>query len=344
MGISVLPTATLNAPGGKDAGSQLPANGGGGTDFASLLSLQLASPQLSGLQLQIAGDAGIGAALKDLPADSERTAAGLDAGALLAAAGLLPAFMAAAKPAQEATDASLLAGQGSEPGAMTGLLGRPDGKDNEGSLMGMLNGTAKGDLATFLTGKLAGGDSANIAADLQPASGGGQNFAATLAAQTGLAQGLHAPGDSPAATVATPIGNSRWGQDFGQQVVWLAKNDQQVAQLNINPPQLGPMHITLNLSGDQASAMFVSPHAEVRQAIQDAMPQLREMLAGAGINLGQANVGAHLPQQNGGAQPQFSAPSRLADDNAILRADNGQGTAVPLPAVRGGRGMVDLFA
>jgi flagellar hook-length control protein FliK len=74
------------------------------------------------------------------------------------------------------------------------------------------------------------------------------------------------------------------------------------------------------------------------------MPQLREVLAGAGINLGQANVGAQLPQQNSGTPQQFSDSRRFDNDNAILHGDSGHGTtSLPQP-VRGGRGMVDLFA
>lgn len=188
---------------------------------------------------------------------------------------------------------------------------------------------------------------ANIAADPHPSAGNnGLDFAATLATQTAAAHSAQRPPEPAATTLqlATPIHDNRWAQDLGEKVAWLVKNDQQTAQIHINPPQLGPMQITLSLNGDQASAMFVSPHAEVRQALTDAVPQLREMLAGAGINLGQANVGAQLPQQNNQTPHQFSKPSRSNNDNAILGADNVQGTASLPTAARGGRGMVDLFA
>lgn len=195
------------------------------------------------------------------------------------------------------------------------------------------------------------GETANIAGEAQSGSGNAQTFAATLAAQGGAGQAAAGQSTAPArdtppatAQVATPLHEGRWSRDFGDKVVWLAKNEQQVAHININPPQLGPVHITLNLAGEQASAVFASPHAEVRQAIADAMPQLRDMLAGAGINLGQANVGSQMPQQNGANPQQFSNASRSGNDNAILHADGGQAaTALPASA-RSGRGLVDLFA
>jgi len=148
--------------------------------------------------------------------------------------------------------------------------------------------------------------------------------------------------------ISTPIHESQWASNLGEKIVWLARNDQQTAQISINPPQLGPMQISLSMSGDQATAMFASPHPEVRQAIEDAMPRLREMLSSAGISLGDANVGTQLPQQNRDNAPQFAnTPSnggRIADENAILGKDSQMGsTSGTLPILRG-RGLVDLFA
>ncbi len=166
-----------------------------------------------------------------------------------------------------------------------------------------------------------------------------------LAMSTGHAQApLSAQKAMTESTIPTPINQAQWANHLGEKVVWLARNEQQIAQININPPQLGPMQISLSMSGDQATAMFASPHAEVRQVIEDAMPRLREMLSSAGVSLGEANVGAQLPQQNRENSPQFAnTPSnggRIADENDILGRET---TSETLPILRG-RGLVDLFA
>ncbi len=143
--------------------------------------------------------------------------------------------------------------------------------------------------------------------------------------------------------VSASIYDQSWTQGFGEQIVWLAKNDQQSAQLNINPPQLGPIQINLKLNGDQATATFASPHAEVRQVIEEAIPRLRELLSGAGIDLGQTSVGAQMAQQDRGSYAHTADSSRFSGDPAILRGDAGR-TEMPIPAMHRGRGLVDLFA
>jgi flagellar hook-length control protein FliK len=92
----------------------------------------------------------------------------------------------------------------------------------------------------------------------------------------------------------------KWGNEFSQKIVWLAHQQHQVAELRLNPAHLGPVEIMLSLSGDngaQASAQFVSPHLAVREAIEAALPRLREMMAENGIQLGDVMVGAESFQR-----------------------------------------------
>ena len=146
-------------------------------------------------------------------------------------------------------------------------------------------------------------------------------------------------------SIATPLTNKAWPEHFGDKVVWLARHDQQTAQINITPAQLGPIQINISLNGDQANAVFTSPHPEVRQAIEAALPQLREMLSAAGINLGDANVGAHTGQQQNHEPPASSANTQQSrHENAILPANENAGKAIASPALHRGRGLVDLFA
>jgi flagellar hook-length control protein FliK len=116
---------------------------------------------------------------------------------------------------------------------------------------------------------------------------------------------------------------------------------QQVAELHVNPPDLGPLDIKLTIDGSQTTAVFTSPHSEVREAVESALPRLREVLADSGLTLGNASVTADTPRDSQAfARPQQSdrAGERGTADSAAATA------AAPLRSVRAARGMVDLFA
>lgn len=146
---------------------------------------------------------------------------------------------------------------------------------------------------------------------------------------------------TPLAEKLTPqVGTPAWDQAVGQKVVWMSAGGQQSASLTLNPPDLGPLQIVLNVNNSQASATFIAPHAEVRQALEAAMPKLREMLDNAGIQLGQADVSAGTPQHNGfDRRPQHASQSAGRDDPSELPL-----TSAPQARTIGGLGMVDTFA
>ena len=145
-------------------------------------------------------------------------------------------------------------------------------------------------------------------------------------------------------SVPTPVRDQAWATDFGQKIVWLASNDKQSAQITLNPPQMGPIEISLSLDKGNASASFTSANSEVRNALETAMPKLREMFASAGIELGQTNVSAESFRQqaeNGNAN---RGSSQWRSDNAILVADSAISPSARAFTAQHGNGLVDIFA
>ena len=143
--------------------------------------------------------------------------------------------------------------------------------------------------------------------------------------------------------LASPLRSQNWTSDFGQKVVWLATNDKQIAQLTLNPQHMGPIEISVNVEKGNATASFVSANAEVRDAIETALPRLREMFASAGIELGQTNVSAESFQQQAQNGEGNGNTSRWSADDAILTADPATSSNHEFGARRGS-GMVDIFA
>ncbi len=111
---------------------------------------------------------------------------------------------------------------------------------------------------------------------------------ATAAATTALPQDI---------SLSAQVGQPKWGNDFAQKIVWLSNQQNQVAEIRLNPAHLGPVEVMLSISSEQATAQFASPHAAVREAIEASLPRLREMMAESGIQLGNVMVGADSFQQ-----------------------------------------------
>lgn len=97
--------------------------------------------------------------------------------------------------------------------------------------------------------------------------------------------------------VDLPVGQPKWNDEFAQKIVWLTTQQHQVAEVHLNPAHLGPVEVMLSITQDQATAQFLSPHAAVREAIEEALPRLREMMAENGIQLGDVMVGSDSFQQ-----------------------------------------------
>lgn len=152
-----------------------------------------------------------------------------------------------------------------------------------------------------------------------------------------------APATDPAGfRLAPSVGTTAWGQALGDKLVWMAAGAQQTASLTLNPPNLGPLQIVLNLSNDQATASFFSAQPEVRQALEAAFPRLREMMNEAGIQLGQATVSADTPRQND--TPERQGPRIAPEFMAAGQVDPVMLQGASASVVQSGRGLIDTFA
>ena len=138
------------------------------------------------------------------------------------------------------------------------------------------------------------------------------------------------------------IGAPGWDNALGQKVLWMVSQQQQVAELSLNPPDLGPLQVVLSINGDQASAVFVSQQADVRQALEAALPRLKEMMADSGINLSNTTVSSDSPQQQREFERQAGSGARYGNGGDGV---GGQGIDIGTAYIRsGGNGLVDTFA
>lgn len=81
-----------------------------------------------------------------------------------------------------------------------------------------------------------------------------------------------------------------WSEAIGQKVAWMVGAAEQSATLTLNPKDLGPLQIIINVNNEKADATFISDNPEVRKALEDGMSNLKQSMSQAGVELGQANV------------------------------------------------------
>lgn len=141
-----------------------------------------------------------------------------------------------------------------------------------------------------------------------------------------------------------PLHDAAWPEHLGEKLLWFAGNDQQVARLSLNPPELGALEVIVKVDATGANAHFVSANAEVRGAIENALPRLREMFAGAGIDLGQVSVGNGSSGQSSEHRREAAWQHLTSGDGAILAIDSTNRLPAAPGAMRQGSALVDVFA
>lgn len=97
----------------------------------------------------------------------------------------------------------------------------------------------------------------------------------------------------------------------------MSKNLKHV-DIRLDPPELGRLQIRMNMNGDGATVHFTVANHQARDAIEQSMPRLREMLAQQGVQLGDTSV----QQQNAGQQQSRYASSGDGQPGQLSRNEN----------------------
>lgn len=192
--------------------------------------------------------------------------------------------------------------------------------------------TQTDDILFRLVGQSAQSDTASAPTPTGPTLASTPTDAA--AANTNQVQQLALP---------TQVQQQGWDHALAERVVWMAKQGVQEASIQLNPRELGPIEVHLSVDKGDANVTFVAHHGATRDALEAAMPRLRDMMRDSGLNLAQSDVSHHSferQQQSagfGGGRQNGSSP--LAGDGS-----DGGVTGETLLSDRSGLGVVDYYA
>ncbi|MFZ5466189.1 MAG: flagellar hook-length control protein FliK [Pseudomonadota bacterium] len=149
--------------------------------------------------------------------------------------------------------------------------------------------------------------------------------------------------------IPVPVHQQReFGEAVGQRVMLMLGREMQGARIELNPVDLGPMEINLQLRGNEANVHFGAAHALTREVIEAALPRLREMLAEQGFTQVNVNVGQQQGQNAQASNGQGGQSGQSGQGNGSPWG-TGQGADTAEASARSieyqvRSGGVDLFA
>ena len=153
--------------------------------------------------------------------------------------------------------------------------------------------------------------------------------------------GVRADGGAGPGMFAAPLtvgqAGPEWAGELEARVQWLAGRNLRSAEIQLDPPELGPLQVQVQAHRDGASVHFTTHSAAVRDLVEQSLPRLREMLESSGMNLVDVNV---AQQQGGRGEPEASPASLVG---AAMRGE-AQATDVATAVEMSPRGLVDAYA
>ncbi len=143
--------------------------------------------------------------------------------------------------------------------------------------------------------------------------------------------------------IPTTFGKPEWSQAVNQKVLWMVGKGEQSATLTLNPPDMGPLKVVIQVENDQVDTTFISDNPEVRQALQDGMQMLRDKMQDTGMQLGNAQVSSQAQSQRHFEQAMQQRAQQRLEQSA---SNNGDDNAVVSQIItqRVSNGLVDTFA
>lgn len=79
-------------------------------------------------------------------------------------------------------------------------------------------------------------------------------------------------------------------QALASRISMMNAKNMQVAEMRLDPPNLGSVRIQIRIQGEQASVVFQAPNAHARELLEQSLPKLREMMEAEGMVLADAQV------------------------------------------------------
>lgn len=186
-----------------------------------------------------------------------------------------------------------------------------------------------------------------------PPSASSHDSGLASAGSTMTSSSARLPGASSAGTfqasIALPVNHPAWPGQLSSTLARVSQTKSTVegdhrVELRLHPAELGPLSINLRLGEHGAQAQFFSAHPQVRHAVEQAIPQLREALAEQGIQLGNTSVGSQGFAQSQGETSHSSTSTGTSDTEGLQITSVAEATQGANTRASRMDGRIDLYA
>ncbi len=130
-------------------------------------------------------------------------------------------------------------------------------------------------------------------------------------------------------------------EGLGQRLMVMSEGGVQSARMKLYPENLGTLDIKIHVEDDTARVWFSTPNSQAREALEAALPKLKELFAHQGMELVQADVGSD--QDHNRAGERFAGGDDSYPGLGDTEADYLPGSMAHLGAVAVSKHSLDIY-
>lgn len=138
--------------------------------------------------------------------------------------------------------------------------------------------------------------------------------------------------------LAVPFSRKDWSEQLGKQLGFLVSRNMDSAQIQLDPPELGPLQVRIQLHQEQVSLQFHAQHGIVREAVDQSLVRLQELFSEEGLELVSVDV-------SDGESNRESTGEKQDSHNRLAPEQGGESDEILTPVVSqlNSDGKIDYF-
>ena len=151
--------------------------------------------------------------------------------------------------------------------------------------------------------------------------------AANLLQQSGTR--THEARESPlrqyTTSVQTPVQDQgKWGEQVAGKIAWMAGRSIQAADIQLNPPDMGPIDVRVQVQNEQASITIHAQNNAVRDMLELNSNRLREMLQENGLDLAEFDVSDNAADDSRGGDSEQGQSASAENGDGLMVSQDGE--------------------